>query len=810
MLEIVLGPARSDKSALGVARFCEKEGPHRQSQAMWLVPHRSLARTLRLRVAEKNGALSELKILTLDDLSRWVFQEAHPGTSILTDFSRFLLLSQLSDKAIKKKARFVPTLAKAIDELKEHLLWPKGAPPHLAQEYNQLLEAHQAVDRKSMMARAIQTLSQKKSFFQTENIKEVLFYGFTSFSPLEWKLVEVILNQVPGWISLTGVKNQPTLFSETLQTLKRLQSSVKSCQVKEIPGTPTVPQRRLIETSNYDSELEWMAQECARLVQEEGIPPHEIAIVSGAGGGMAKWVRQLFRRYGLIVQSFSPEPALSNPLIQHCWALLEKGWEPGKLSADFILKRLKEEGVFTKLMESPPEEAQHHFAFFHQWINALQEAEGQKVGLQALQEISFSPPPLKVPALHFYGAEAPPLESYRVLFLSHVLENSFPRPLKMNLFSSNPFVSEEKHRSQERLAFYQMVTRASEKLYLLFSQKDAQDKEQLPSLYLRKWDSIFPEMPLPQPEKIGFLTPYMDQTDPASVLPEMQTFFLRKKHFEDPLLLQDIHARLLKSASITQFETFGKCQYLHLANNLMRLQEEQVDQWARVRGELAHSILATLGPSIGSQESEELIATMGAVTDREFEKLVFPIPEGKRELEKRRLKSMLSTFLRHEKERLKETETEPIFFEKAFGQDGEEAYHLNVSNGTTLSLRGRIDRIDRSLDGERVTVIDYKSGALPAPKGMKEGTNLQIACYLDVCEKVFQLNPTEGFYFSLKDRKRSGIKQKQLREKLNEMREHLGHHAEQILKGAKRAKSDLETCQKCSYRFACRTQEEVL
>jgi RecB family exonuclease len=48
--------------------------------------------------------------------------------------------------------------------------------------------------------------------------------------------------------------------------------------------------------------------------------------------------------------------------------------------------------------------------------------------------------------------------------------------------------------------------------------------------------------------------------------------------------------------------------------------------------------------------------------------------------------------------------------ELAFGLDGEPPLEVALPGGRRLLLRGRIDRLDRSPDGRRVRVVDYKTG----------------------------------------------------------------------------------------------------
>lgn len=792
MIELVLGPARSGKGERGLERFCGAVGEGREGRAMWLVPNRNLARTLRRRAAERLGALAEPKILTLDDLARWVFESAPEGRHLLSELSRLLLLSKIAEETYGSS--FVGVLARAVDDLKEHFLWPGGAPKEWARAYDAALEKEKAFDRKSMVAEAVRRLEESDHFFVSARVDQLLFYGFTSFSPLEWRLVEAMIRRRPAWVALTADLERPELFAESLATARRLESQFPISRREELRGKSLLPSARRLEFSTYDAELEWVAREAARLCREEGVAPDEIAVVSGAGAGSAWWARQIFRRYGLAVESFCAEPLEAQPAVRR-------------------VERLREEGELKRLLELPDEEAVIHFAALEQWNAARREMEGhplfRRFGETGLRHLRFSPPRLAVPAIHFYSAEAPPLESYRVVFVAHLLENSFPRRPAVNLFSGAAFFDEETHRSQERLVFYQMLTRAGEKLYLTHSRKDFHGEEALPSLYLREWELFFPGAEVPPAAPAEILAPRLDAARHSDVEPAMRLFLERKNRarLESPAILAEIRKKLEGEGSVTQLEKFSTCHYLHLAQSLMRLQEVEEGVPARVKGTIAHEVLAALGPHLLEEKESSLLEKMEAETDAQFERTPFRAPKFLVKLEKQILKRQLAAFLRAERERLRETGYRPRFFEQPFGREGIEPYRLPVADGFTLTLRGRIDRIDVAPDGKTAEVIDYKSGELPAKQEMKEGTSLQIQCYLDACEKIFGLAPVEGYYLSLKG-KRVGIPKKELAERVAAARAALGAAAQEMLTGSIVAKANPRTCERCAGRSICRTDEE--
>lgn len=821
MLEIVMGPARAGKGERGLDRFCRELGPGREGRAMWLVPHRNLARTLRRKVAERLGAVAEPKILTLDDLARWIFESAPSGLRLLSDLSRFLYLAEALEKSrdphleeAKKETGFVRGLGQTVDDLKEHLVWPAEGSPVFAREYDRMLKERRAVDRKSMVATAVRRLGKNGKFFQAIGVDLVLFYGFNSFSPLEWELVKAILKQVPGWVSLTADPARPELFAESLETARKLELLFPAAKKETAPAAASTAAARRLEFSNHDQELEWIAREIARLGREEKIAPDEIAVVSGAGGGSAWWARHVFRRYGLATQSFASEPMEAQPLLRGLFCEAETVKGGAKEIYEWGVGRLREQGVLENLLASGDDEAQTHFAALQQWGALLREMEGHplfaKYGRGGWRHQRFTPPRLGAPAVHFYGAENPPLESYRVVFLAHLTETAFPRPSAFNLFGAAPLVDEERHRSAEKLAFYEMLTRAGEKLYLSHPRANFQGQAELPSLFLKDWEQFFPGVPAPAPEKPAALVPALDAADPARIEPEMNLFFARKakSRLENAAILQQIRRKLTEAGSITQIESFGTCAFLHFGRHLLKLQEVEEGVSPKTIGQIAHAVLANLGPRLLSDSEGNLLEEMEKETARAFAETPMPAAEAVRDLERRRLSRQLAYFLRVERARLKENGFVPRFFEKSFGTEAETLYKLPVAPGFELALRGRIDRVDVAPDGKTAEVIDYKSGMPPQPAEMKAGTSLQLQCYLDVCEKVLGLLPVEGGYLSIRGNRPVWIKQKDLRPRLGEAREHLRRHAEAIATGTVLAAADDQVCEICVFRGICRTDEE--
>jgi ATP-dependent helicase/DNAse subunit B len=96
-----------------------------------------------------------------------------------------------------------------------------------------------------------------------------------------------------------------------------------------------------------------------------------------------------------------------------------------------------------------------------------------------------------------------------------------------------------------------------------------------------------------------------------------------------------------------------------------------------------------------------------------------------------------------------------------------ERLKIQLPEGRSAELVGKIDRVDLSEDGEAL-VIDYKTGSCPDMKGIDNGTLLQAPLYMLALESIFGLKPHGAEYRSLKklDAKGFDVSQEDFDEKM--------------------------------------------
>lgn len=200
----------------------------------------------------------------------------------------------------------------------------------------------------------------------------------------------------------------------------------------------------------------------------------------------------------------------------------------------------------------------------------------------------------------------------------------------------------------------------------------------------------------------------------------------------------------------TWLEAYATCPFKYFLGRVLRVDAvEEPGQihtiGAAERGSLVHAVLEQafrrlqemgalpITPERLLQARETLDATLDEAFEAAERRGVTGLPAlwaG----EQARLRAELRAALETEVDGA--AEWVPSLFEVPFGMPWLEAALPAVTyalpDGTTLHLRGKVDRIDRSCDGTRARVIDYKTGrprGSRSPDRMAQGRALQLPLY---------------------------------------------------------------------------------
>lgn len=227
--------------------------------------------------------------------------------------------------------------------------------------------------------------------------------------------------------------------------------------------------------------------------------------------------------------------------------------------------------------------------------------------------------------------------------------------------------------------------------------------------------------------------------------------------------------------SPTELETYASCPYRYFLSQVLQLKvlpfPEEIRRIQPLdRGMVIHEILSFFFERVqkefpGPWQPEKIEAywqMMLEVASRVFHEAEdrgltgFPLLW---ELDRQALLEDLRAFLKIETEEGRNVI--PVDFEIRFGykrpdvQKGgrREAASLALDDGTTISFRGRIDRVDMSLKNDSLRVIDYKTGKIQGKEdSFCGGTTLQLPLYLlAACQIWSQANIEKSWaeYYSV-------------------------------------------------------------
>ena len=212
-----------------------------------------------------------------------------------------------------------------------------------------------------------------------------------------------------------------------------------------------------------------------------------------------------------------------------------------------------------------------------------------------------------------------------------------------------------------------------------------------------------------------------------------------------------------RSHSPTALQDWAVCPYRYFLGRVLRVAERDEAEEERTispleRGALIHDILDTFFCAVGALNnphekwSEKHCRRLEEIADTKMDAAELRGVTGRDLLwtrERRLIHDDLQKFLTRDNERRGEREVVQIESEFAFGLEHRPAVPLVLPDGRTVELRGKIDRIDQSLDGSRLDVIDYKTGrATPSQGALDEdavirGQHLQLPVYAVVARAYY-------------------------------------------------------------------------
>lgn len=371
--------------------------------------------------------------------------------------------------------------------------------------------------------------------------------------------------------------------------------------------------------------------------------------------------------------------------------------------------------------------------------------------------------------------------------LNHGLLQDEERLEFRRLFGQDIGYSAEDRQVCERSTVYHALTRATERLYVTYPLSNSEGKEIRPATWVGKVKSLFNPETVQEwlwtgasdAEAVNMLTAQtalallvrairqgQDGDCVPETLPQIYQWFCSDeqrrgamthalKGLSHETIAQAVSPELARSlygnpmkVNVYQLETFASCPYQHFAKYGLRLHEEITpDVTAATRGTLLHDVLMGF-----VQAHMQDVATWRVMSDEDailsmqrVYQACMEQPQAANWLRKntrRQQAEEVYSVLEHAAVILtrhaRYGRFAPVAMELSFG-DGSPgslpSYDIPVSEDFTVSLRGRVDRVDFATDGEASVfrIIDYKSSELDIDLNqVHHGLRLQLPIYAAV------------------------------------------------------------------------------
>lgn len=224
--------------------------------------------------------------------------------------------------------------------------------------------------------------------------------------------------------------------------------------------------------------------------------------------------------------------------------------------------------------------------------------------------------------------------------------------------------------------------------------------------------------------------------------------------------------------SITELEDFAKCPFHHFARYILGINipdEETPEISPRDEGKLIHTLLEKyyrrpLTTLAGMADEEQKIAIHNALRTILAKEIKTTSPLH--HIQTERLIALAIGAILHDladTERQAGDALQPTHFEWKFGYHEIPPLELKGVDGSSVLLRGKVDRIDIHPTQRRLLVMDYKTGKVdPIGGEIQKGLHLQIPLYLMAAQKIFSDHVVLGglLYDLPKAERRHGIAHK--------------------------------------------------
>ncbi len=334
------------------------------------------------------------------------------------------------------------------------------------------------------------------------------------------------------------------------------------------------------------------------------------------------------------------------------------------------------------------------------------------------------------------------VEKIRAAILLGLCEGEFPRNITDDGILSDSekesleeygivFTSRNKVRfSEELLYVYRAITKPSEKLFLFTVANETDGSARTPSLAFNR---------------VRLLLGTEAEVFDLSALRKLTGKGVQQ---EAPLLsLPAYPEKTVLRLSQSKIRSFLLCPYSYYASYCLKLREQKDSNPSYADdGNFLHYIFEYFMKQIVGEDGSVALPEaidIARISDgiileymREICPFEFESMEGRLLHIYTRLRRLSQTILTDMVEELRYSAFVPSYFEQIIGGQGENSLpplSIPLSNGSTVTLSGKIDRVDlyKTADKVYVRVIDYKSGEHKfSLQEVKSGLDIQLILYL--------------------------------------------------------------------------------
>lgn len=226
--------------------------------------------------------------------------------------------------------------------------------------------------------------------------------------------------------------------------------------------------------------------------------------------------------------------------------------------------------------------------------------------------------------------------------------------------------------------------------------------------------------------------------------------------------------------SVSELQSYIDCPYTYYARYHLKLgskEKDDIDPSGDIKGSFVHHILQRL---IKENEADYLEGLeYESFRKKIFKKLSQIVQEEldhTKDFDKfnqkvveyyaYRVYKTILEMINHEAENYKsgKKKTTPKHYEWPFGSDSKNSFEIKTDH-STITLTGRIDRIDISRSEQNFSVIDYKTGNIPPVSDLKTGKSIQLPLYLMAVKKLLypDYQPAGAYFYALKENEIKGF-----------------------------------------------------